>query len=42
MNDKKALGVDNLPIQLLKRMGINDSYRLFLKWTNKRLKESEM
>ena len=37
INDKKTLGVNNLKVQLLKRIGIQQSFKLFLKWMKKKL-----
>ena len=39
MNDKKAFGVDALPIKLLKRIGRISAYRMFCNWTTKKLDE---
>ena len=41
LNDKKAHGVDALPIVYLKRLGIQEAYRVFSLWTNKRLTKEE-
>ena len=41
LNDKKAHGVDALPIKFLKRLGIQEAYRVFSLWTNKRLSKEE-
>ena len=41
MNDKKAHGVDGIPLRLLKRLGRQSAFRLFSQWTNKRMKDTD-
>ena len=41
MNDKKAHGVDGIPLRLLKRLGRQPAFRLFSQWTNKRMKDTD-
>ena len=41
MSDKKAHGVDGLPISLLRKIGYQKTYHLFCQWTNKKLNEEE-
>ena len=41
MNDKKAHGMDGIPISLLKRLGRQAAFRVFSDWTNKRLTKRE-
>ena len=37
LNDKKAHGVDGLPVTFLKRIGYNKAFHLFSQWTQLKL-----
>ena len=41
MNDKKALGLDGVPIKLLKRLGRQKAFQVFSNWSNLRLKKKD-
>ena len=37
LNDKKAHGLDGMPISYLKKIGVHEAFKIFSSWTTKRM-----
>ena len=41
LKDKKAHGLDGMPISYLRKLGTQEAFRFFCKWTSKQLSEKD-